>query len=144
MWQTILAGQSWSGELVNRRKDGRLFHEFLTIAPMPDAAGQPHRFIAIKQDISARKREEEAVRQAHHEIERLLGRGNQALIDEVAQLQDRVGEVADRSQGQEDDAAEAGQQVEQKLLHAGRLRPGHKVRPQGPALSTENGDARWL
>lgn len=56
MWQAIKSGQSWHGELVNRRKNGELYHEELTIAPVPDEAGQIQHFIGVKQDVSERKR----------------------------------------------------------------------------------------
>jgi len=55
MWKTILAGHHWHGELCNRRKDGALYHEEMTIAPVRDHAGQVTHFIAIKQDITERK-----------------------------------------------------------------------------------------
>ena len=56
MWQTIKSGQVWNGELVNRRKDGNLYHEEMTITPVRDEAGSIQNFIAIKHDISNRKR----------------------------------------------------------------------------------------
>jgi len=54
MWQTILAGNVWHGELVNRRKDGTVYHEEMSITPVRDEAGNIQNFVAIKQDISAR------------------------------------------------------------------------------------------
>jgi len=65
MWDTILAGQVWHGELVNRRKDGTLYDEELTITPLLDRQGQVEYFIAVKQDVTRRKR-------AEQEHERLL------------------------------------------------------------------------
>ena len=62
LWDTILSGQVWRGALVNRRKDGTLYDEEMTITPVPDASGQPQYFIAVKQDVSARRRAEEALR----------------------------------------------------------------------------------
>ena len=56
MWNTILAGNIWQGELVNRRKDGVLYNEEMTLTPIHDDNGEVIRFIAIKQDISERKR----------------------------------------------------------------------------------------
>ena len=56
MWRTVLAGDPWHGELVNRRKDGSLYDEEMTITPVRDAAGDVHNFIAIKQDVSDRKK----------------------------------------------------------------------------------------
>ncbi|MBL8055069.1 MAG: diguanylate cyclase [Anaerolineales bacterium] len=63
MWDTILAGQVWQGETVNRRKDGSLYVEEQTIAPVRDEAGFVTHFVAIKQDVTRRQRAEAAVRQ---------------------------------------------------------------------------------
>jgi PAS domain S-box-containing protein len=56
MWQTILAGRVWHGDVINRRKDGTLFEEEMTITPVPDGDGQIRHFVAVKQDITERKR----------------------------------------------------------------------------------------
>ena len=58
LWRTISSGQIWQGELCNRRKDGTLYHEEMTITPVRQN-GQVTHFIAIKQDIAARKQAEE-------------------------------------------------------------------------------------
>jgi PAS domain S-box-containing protein len=55
MWKTVLAGRVWHGELVNRRRDGSLYSEEQTIAPVTDASGQVTHFIAVKLDVSERK-----------------------------------------------------------------------------------------
>jgi PAS domain S-box-containing protein len=52
LWQTVLAGEVWRGELINRRKDGSLYIDQMSITPVRDAAGAVTNFIAIKQDIS--------------------------------------------------------------------------------------------
>ena len=65
MWRTILAGEIWHGETVNRRKDGSLYTEEQTITPVRDESGRITHFIAIKQDITPRKQAEKAL-----EIER--------------------------------------------------------------------------
>jgi PAS domain S-box-containing protein len=62
LWETIASGQIWRGEFRNRRKDGTLYWESATIAPVQDAAGQITNYIAIKEDITARKEAEEALR----------------------------------------------------------------------------------
>ncbi len=62
LWDTILSGRVWRGTLVNRRKDGMLYDEEMTITPILDASGQPQYFIAVKEDISARRLAEEALR----------------------------------------------------------------------------------
>lgn len=64
MWKTILAGKVWHDELINRRKDGSLYDEEMTITPVKDRQGQITHFIAVKQDISDRKwRERELQRE---------------------------------------------------------------------------------
>jgi two-component system cell cycle response regulator len=63
LWRTILSGQRWRGELVNRRKDGTLYHEEMTITPVMDGTGDSTHFIAIKLDITERKRAEAQIRQ---------------------------------------------------------------------------------
>ena len=63
LWDTILSGQKWRGELVNRRKDGTLYQEEMTITPVKNAAGEITHFIAIKLDITDRKQAEEQIRQ---------------------------------------------------------------------------------
>ncbi len=55
LWQIILAGNVWHGEIINRRKDGTLFTEDMTITPLREAGGASTHFIAIKQDITERK-----------------------------------------------------------------------------------------
>lgn len=55
IWQTINAGQVWRGELYNKRKDGSLFWEAATIAPVQGPDGEITNYIAIKEDITAQK-----------------------------------------------------------------------------------------
>jgi PAS domain S-box-containing protein len=64
MWNKLIAGEIWRGELVNRRKDGQLYTEEMTITPVKDAHGDIARFIAIKQDITEQKALERQLRQA--------------------------------------------------------------------------------
>ena len=64
LWDTILAGRVWRGELVNRRKDGSLYTEEMTITPVPDESGRISHFVAIKSDVTERRRLEEQLRGA--------------------------------------------------------------------------------
>lgn len=59
LWETVLAGGHWEGELVNRRKDGTLYPEGLSINPVRDRSGEISHFVAFKRDLT-----EERVRQA--------------------------------------------------------------------------------
>ena len=64
MWAALHAGQVWQGEFVNRRKDGSLYIESATVAPLIDAAGRTTHYMGIKQDITAQKAVENALRLA--------------------------------------------------------------------------------
>ena len=68
LWETILSGKVWQGEIVNRRKDGTLYHEEMSITSMKDNDGESHHFIAVKQDVSERKRAEAALEQYEVEL----------------------------------------------------------------------------
>ncbi len=61
LWDTILAGRVWRGEFENRRKDGTTYTEEMTITPVRAKGGGIGHFVAVIQDISARKRQEEEV-----------------------------------------------------------------------------------
>ncbi len=69
LWQTITRGEIWYGELLNRRKDGSLYWESAAIAPVLDAEGRVTHYIAIKEDITARKEAEEALRHYAEQLE---------------------------------------------------------------------------
>ena len=61
LWTTILSGKIWSGEIINRKKNGSLYPEELTITPILDHLGKISGFIAIKIDITVRKGMERAM-----------------------------------------------------------------------------------
>ena len=64
MWTTLRGGKTWSGELINRRKDGTLYSEEMQIAPVEDSNHAVAGYIAIKRDVTERKRAEEALRES--------------------------------------------------------------------------------
>jgi two-component system, cell cycle sensor histidine kinase and response regulator CckA len=55
MWSTISSGKVWQGELFNKRKDGTIYTEEMTITPVLDSLGKIIYYIAIKQDITKQK-----------------------------------------------------------------------------------------
>jgi PAS domain S-box-containing protein len=64
LWGTIKKGLVWSGEIINKKKNGELYTEELTITPVHDYDGSILSFIAIKIDISERKAMELALRES--------------------------------------------------------------------------------
>ena len=88
LWQSVTNGETWSGTIVNRRKDGTLYHEEQTIAPVQDAGGKVTHFVAIKADVSARRQAEEALSAAHRELA--------ARVAEIESLNEQLRERAIR------------------------------------------------
>lgn len=68
LWETIASGNEWRGEFHNKKKNGELYWESASISPIKDTSGNITHFLAVKEDITERKRIEESIR----ESERLL------------------------------------------------------------------------
>ncbi|MFZ2640950.1 MAG: ATP-binding protein [Verrucomicrobiia bacterium] len=69
LWRRILSGRIWHGEIINKRRDGSLYTQEITITPVRDAHGQIAHFIAIEQDITLRKHAEAELRRARDAAE---------------------------------------------------------------------------
>jgi len=87
LWQTILSGQTWFGEIINRRKDGTFYTEEQSITPVRDAHGDIAHFVAIKQDITARKQAEQALSESHKALEQRVKDRTANLAGIVVHLQ---------------------------------------------------------
>lgn len=82
LWETILAGNVWRGEVVERRKDGTLYTVDEVITPLHDTDGTVFRFLAIQNDITVRKQEADRERfLAYHDA--LTGLPNRVFFADV-------------------------------------------------------------
>jgi diguanylate cyclase (GGDEF)-like protein/PAS domain S-box-containing protein len=59
LWATISSGREWHGEMCNRKKNGEIYWENVSISPMRNSKGEITQFISSKEDITERKRNEE-------------------------------------------------------------------------------------
>ncbi len=71
LWKTISSGNEWHGEFCNKKKNGELFWEYGFISPVRDNRGVINNFIAIKEDITERKRAENRLK-AQHTVTQVL------------------------------------------------------------------------
>jgi len=139
LWGTVLSGRVWRGEMVNRRKDGTLYDEEMTITPVPGPDGAVSHFIAIKEDVTERHRLEERLRngQRLEAVGRLAGgvaHDFNNLLQAMLGVSDllRSGELAPAEQGEQLDELEellhrGAQLTRQLLLFSRREEP--KVEP---------------
>jgi diguanylate cyclase (GGDEF)-like protein/PAS domain S-box-containing protein len=88
LWARITHGETWSGTMVNRRKDGSLYHEEQTIAPVVDEEGLVTHFIAIKLDVTEQRLAQLALARTHEELKE--------RVREIEELSRRLHEQAIR------------------------------------------------
>ena len=69
LWTTILAGEIWHGELINRRKDGTHYTAEMSITPVRDPGGAITNFIAIMQDVTGHRATEAALQSSEKSLE---------------------------------------------------------------------------
>ncbi len=90
LWETILSGRDWRGEFINKKKNGEYYCESASISPVKDDRGQITHFVAVKLDITERKRTEGLIRvrmrlmefAATHSLEEIL----QETLDEIGEI----------------------------------------------------------
>ena len=83
LWETIAAGKEWRGEFHNKKKNGDLYWELASISPVVDGAGRITHYVAVKEDITERKRAEEALRTSEQRHRLLFERSRDALLTAV-------------------------------------------------------------
>ncbi|MDP2823704.1 MAG: PAS domain S-box protein [Sulfuritalea sp.] len=92
LWDAISHGRSWKGEFINRRKDGSEYIEFAIITPIRQADGHISHYVAVKEDITERKRNAVELDRHRHHLEELV----ETRTRELAQAKDAA-ETANRA-----------------------------------------------
>lgn len=82
LWQTIMSGQSWRGELINRHRDGHDIIVEQTITPIASTGGEINHYVAVHEDVTARKQaEKQALYLAGHDP--LTGLPNRRFFEQT-------------------------------------------------------------
>ncbi len=92
LWETILAGEIWEGELINRRKSGQLYHVSHMIAPITDESGDISHFVGIQSDITDQKLREKRLSELTRILRHNLRNRVTALKGHAETLEDAVPE----------------------------------------------------
>ena len=72
LWKKLNRGEQWQGVFQNRKKNGELFWESATITPIKNKEGEVIKFIAIKEDITMRKKAEDSLRESEEKFRSMV------------------------------------------------------------------------
>jgi len=90
LWETILAGKTFRHIIINKKKNGELYHADHTITPMKDAAGEIAHFVAIWKDITERVRYREELEALNKSLQ-----FEKQKFDQILDLEERIGTFVD-------------------------------------------------
>ena len=84
LWEKLLSGQTWQGELINRKKSGETYVEYAFISPVHQADGRVTHYLALKEDMTERKRLARELDSHRHHLEDLVAQRTHELIEAKA------------------------------------------------------------
>ncbi|MDH5559502.1 MAG: PAS domain S-box protein [Deltaproteobacteria bacterium] len=93
LWQTLLRGQTWRGELYNKKKNGEYYWEVASISPLRNVDGEITNYLAIKEDISDRKKIEEELINTKNGLEQKVQERVRDLKNANDRLEKALGEL---------------------------------------------------
>ena len=80
MWETLLKGNVWKGELLNKKKNGEHYWEWVIISPVKDEKGETTHFAAVKDDITARKKIEMDLNESEEKFRNLVEQSEDGIV----------------------------------------------------------------
>ncbi|GAB3316098.1 PAS domain S-box protein [Haloplanus salinarum] len=90
MWETILAGDQWDAHLVNRRKNGELYHVDQTITPIPNDTGKITHFVTIESDVTNQQLREQQLDVLNRVLRHNLRNGMNVIEGNAPMLRDAL------------------------------------------------------
>ncbi|WP_300157576.1 PAS domain S-box protein [Solidesulfovibrio sp.] len=114
MWQTLAAGEIWRGELCNRKKNGELYWEDSSISPVRDDSGAITHYVAVKEDITERRKLE----RVREDVERIMRHDLKTPLNSIVnlpQIVQVVGQVNEEQQELLGEIERAGQSMLEQI-----------------------------
>lgn len=106
MWKAISAGKLWSGEIINKAKDGSFYWVDTTIIPILNIEGKLERFISVRFEITTIKEQQEALKQLNDEL--------QEQQEELKQLNEELEEQTQNLKQQQEELQTANEELEEQ------------------------------
>ena len=158
MWATLRAGRTWRGEFVNRRKDGSEYVESATISPIHQADGRISHYLAVKEDISERRRMEESLRESEARYRRitetLTDYHYTVRVENGRSVETRLSPACLAVTGYSIEEFAANPNLwlemvvpecrEHVLRHVREILSGRDVAPLEHCIVRKNGEKRWI
>lgn len=132
IWETITSGREWRGEILNKKKNGDLYWEQNTISPITDDEGVITHYVAVKEDISERKRVEQELSASREQLRNLSGHLQQVREEERTSI---AREIHDEL-GQALATLQLSVSLIQRELGAGQARIREQVREMSQIITT--------
>jgi PAS domain S-box-containing protein len=90
MWETILAGDQWEANLINRRKSGELYHVDQMISPITNGDGEITHFVTIELDVTTRRLRQQQLEVLNRVLRHNLRNGTQVIEGNATILRDAI------------------------------------------------------
>jgi len=148
LWATITAGETWQGELHNKKKSGELYWENASISAVKDETGKIINYLAVKEDITEHKLEEAKLAEASRELERQIQQSNQKNA-ELEQTKSTLLQVLEEERELERQLKQEKERVEEKVKQRtqeladqqAKLKASIDSLPVGYLMSDQSGKA---
>ncbi len=111
LWQTITAGETWHGEVLNRRRDGTLYWEQVNIAPVRNDVGETTHYVSIQEDITELKEAAEDLQRRVTELADM----RVSMLNMMEDLQEAMQEAESASRAKSDFLANMSHEIRTPL-----------------------------